>query len=178
MTANTRSRVSWFGIVIIFIGVLLLVDRLHLLRVDSQIILWCGLMLLGLLMVVRGFSSGRSGKIFWGSFLFLLFLFFLLRSTDMMDIHAHMMPPAIFLILGISFFMVFLNAPKEWSVLIPAVSFPGLGTMLIMVEYGILYEWDVWDIIRTYWPLILILFGLSIVLRHRSRKQSSEAVPQ
>ncbi len=169
-----RTRISWFGLVLILIGLLLLFDRLRIVRIESQIILWSGLILLGFISVMRGFSDNRPGRVFWGTFIFLFALFFLLRSMDLMDIHAHMLPPALFLMVGISFLMLFLHTPKEWGLLIPAVAFGALGVVLIMVEYGYLYEWDVWDFIRTWWPLILILLGVSVVLRPRPRRDTQQ----
>jgi hypothetical protein len=175
---HRASRISFLGLVLILIGLFLLLDRMNIIHAGMSIILWAGLLLLGFLMAVRGFSENRSGRIFWGTFLFLFSLFFLLRSGEMMEMHAHLLPPAFFLMAGISFLMIFINNPRDWGVLIPALALGGLGVVLIMVEYGYLYEWDVWESIRVYWPVVLILIGLSVLLKPRRRKQEPQAPPQ
>jgi hypothetical protein len=176
--SHRKSTVSWFGLVLVLVGVLLLLDRLHVIHTDMSIILWVGLLLLGFLTAVRGFTENRSGRIFWGTLLFLVSVFFLLRTGDLMEVHAHLLPPAFFLMTGISFLMIFINNPREWGVLIPAVTLGTLGVILIMVEYGYLYEWDVWEGIRVYWPVVLILVGLSVLLKPRSRKMPPQPPPQ
>jgi hypothetical protein len=68
-------------------------------------------------------------------------------------------------IVGLSFLMMYISVPKEWQLLIPAVLILGIGVVLIMTEYGYFYQHDVFEAVRMYWPVGLILFGGAMVAR-------------
>ena len=172
-----RLHISWFGIALIVLGLALLMDRLHVLRVDFAQIFWSLMMLFGILKVVGGFSGNLRGRIFWGTVLFLFGLFFLLRTIDRIEIDAHMFPPATFLIVGIAFFMMFLNNVRDWHYIIPAVLLIGVGGAFTLTEFGYLSRWEVWEAVRMYWPVALILLGLGLIMRRRMRVQSNQTGP-
>jgi hypothetical protein len=174
--SDQAKRFSLFGLALVLIGALLLVDRLHILSIGPGMIYLPIFMLLGLVLAVRGFSAGRQGKVFWGTVIFLFAIYFLMKRTNFWDFHFYMMPAATFLILGIGFVMMFVNNPREWAVLIPAILIGGLGVTLVLIEHGYLYQWDVWDVARLWWPVAIILIGLSLLLRKRAHK-ASPAVP-
>ena len=174
--ANGKFNVSWFGIILVVFGAAMLLDRLDVINVDFSNILWPFMMILGLLIVGRGFSADRRGKIYWGTVLFLYSLFFLLRSIDRFEIEGYMFFPASFIIFGIAFFMMYLTNLKDWPLLIPSVILCFVGSMFILTEYGILYRWEVWDIVRLWWPVILILFGVAMLLKRRCN--STPSAPQ
>jgi len=173
-----RLRISWFGVALIILGLALLLDRFHILRVDFSQIFWALVMMFGIMKVVGGFSGNIRGRIFWGTVLFLFGLFFLLRSIDRIEIHAHMLPPAAFLIFGIAFFMMFLNDARDWHFIIPAVLLIGVGGAFTLTEFGYLSRWEVWEAVRLYWPVALILLGLVLIMRRRMRVQSGQTGPQ
>lgn len=162
-----NPKIPWFGVALIAFGVLLLVDRLNVWNIDFSDIFWPLIMIMGLFIVAGGFSSVRKGKIFGGTLLFLYALFFFLRTFDQIDFHGHIFFPASFLIFGIAFLMLFFNNVREWFYLIPAVMLLAVGIAFIFSELGYLYRWEVWDAVRTYWPLVLVLLGLGIVFRRR-----------
>ncbi|MBI4809915.1 MAG: hypothetical protein HY800_00385 [Ignavibacteriales bacterium] len=168
-------KTSWFGIALIVIGAAMLLDQLDVLNIDFSTIFWPLLMLIGIVTVGRGFTENRRAKIYWGTVLFLYSLFFLLKSIDYFEIYAHTFFPASFLIFGIAFFMMYLNNFKDWPLLIPAIVLSGIGSIFILTEYGFFYRWDVWDAVRTYWPVILILFGLAILLKRYNTKSDTPA---
>lgn len=171
MDKNSR-HISWFGIALIVIGVGLLISKLHILEIEFSTIFWPLLMLLGIVSVGRGFSGSRGGKIFWGTVLFLYSLYFLLRSLDLLEPHDSLFFSVGLLVFGFAFLMLFVNNFREWYYLIPAFILCGMGSVFLFSEYGFLDAWDVWDLARLYWPAALILFGLAMLLRHRSRQAS------
>lgn len=167
---NARNKISWFGIALIIIGVAMLLDHLDIYNIAFSSIFWPLMMIIGIVTVAGGFSQNRRGKIYWGTVLFLYSLFFLLRSIDTIEIYGYIFLPASFLIFGIGFFMMFLNNLKDWPFLIPAFILTGIGSLFILTEYGYLSQWELWDIVRTYWPVILILFGLAMLLKRYTTK--------
>jgi len=179
--SNNTVKISWFGIILIIVGVVMLLDKFQVINISFSSIFWPLMMLVGIIAVGRGYNQNRRGKIFWGTVLFMYALFFFLRSSDYFEVYSHTFFPATFLIFGIAFFMMYLSNMKDWPLLIPAVVLAAAGSLFILNEYGYIYDWEVWDVIRLYWPVILILFGVAILLRRRytvnSNKPISGTVP-
>jgi len=173
--SNHKYKTSWFGIALMIVGGFMLLERFNVVDIDFATVFWPLMMLIGIVSVGRGFSQERRGKIFWGTVLFLYSLFFLLKSIDSFEIYGYTFFPASFLIFGIAFLMMYLNNFKDWPFLIPAFLLSVVGALFILSEYGFLYRWEVWDIMRLYWPVILILLGLAMLLR---RKYHSSAPTQ
>jgi len=171
--SNGRKGIPWFGVALVVVGVAILLQKLHVVEVEFGMVFWPLLMLLGLVGVARGFALGARGKIFWGTVGFLYALFFLLRSLDFVEIRPHMFLPATFLVFGIAFLMLSVNTFRDWYFLIPAAILGGTGAMFLLAEYGYLYYWDVWQAVRLYWPAVLILFGLGIILKRRPGQTSN-----
>mgnify|MGYP001239066332 FL=1 len=172
----TRFNTLWFGILLIIFGAAMLMDRLGVINIDFANLFWPLMMIVGLMIVGKGFASDKRGKIYWGTVLFMYSLFFLMRSIDTFELHGYIFFPASFLIFGIAFFMMYLTNLKDWPLLIPAVVLCFIGSMFILTEYGFLYKWEVWDIVRLWWPIILIMFGLAMLLRRKCN--SSPSTPQ
>ncbi|MBI1804097.1 MAG: hypothetical protein HYR77_06475 [Ignavibacteria bacterium] len=172
-----RKHFPWVGILLIIAGTVLLLNRLDMIDVRFSQILWPFLALLGLFQVGQGFSHNRSGQIFGGTVLFLYSLFFFLRTTDYVDFHGYMFFPATFIVIGIAFFMVFLNNLREWLFLIPACILIGVGAVFFFSEMGFIDTWDAWRAVHTYWPVALIVSGLAIILRRRRSQQSPPMQP-
>ncbi|HUL42867.1 MAG TPA: DUF5668 domain-containing protein [Bacteroidota bacterium] len=167
--SNGKQKIPWLGIALIVFGAAILLRKFHFIELEYWSIFWPLLMLMGLVIAGRGFSANRHGKIFWGTVLFLFSLFFLLRAGDIMDVSAYLFPPSVFLIIGLAFLMLFLNNVREWYFLLLASVFGGIGSLLLLANYGYLYYWDVWELLRTYWPVVLIFLGVGLLLKRRPR---------
>jgi hypothetical protein len=177
MHAGTIQRTPWLGIALIIVGSLLLLDRAHVIHVYAWGVVWPVLMLAGAMGVIRGFSAARHGKIFWGTVLFLYSLFFFLKSIDVFDIEAAMFVPASFFAFGSAFLMLFVNDFRQWPFLIPGSIFIAIGALIILAEYDYMSFWDVRDLLHTYWPLILIVLGLTTLLRRRTPRTEAPPPP-
>jgi cell wall-active antibiotic response 4TMS protein YvqF len=171
MTEMRKSRAPWFAVALILVGAVLLLDRLDLIRFGFQMALWSVLAVFGLVKAVQGFSRNQKGSIFGGTVAFLYGLFFLLRSSDYVDVRMGMFFPATFLIFGIALLMMFLNNYHEWELLIPAGLLGGIGVAFVLSDLGYLDRYDVWEAVRLYWPLGLVLLGLALLLRRRAQVQ-------
>jgi hypothetical protein len=158
-------------------GLVLLLDRFHVIDIRFVNVLWPIAMFFGLLMVVRGYTDTNRGKVFWGTIVFFYALFFFLRSVDSWYVDSILLAPSSFLIVGIAFLMMYFTDFRDWALLIPSAALITLGGMLVLAELGYWYRWEVWDVVRTYWPIVLILMGLAFVLRRRSRMHESELPP-
>jgi hypothetical protein len=169
-----KQHIPWTGIVLIILGAALLLDRLHVLNIDFSNVFWTLIMLIGIVGVGRGFARNRRGKIFFGTIFFLYGMFFFLRSLDFVELHAHMLFPATLVIFGIAFLMIYLANFRDWFLLIPALFFGGVGVAFMLTELGYLYRWEVWEAVRLYWPIVLILFGVALIFRCRLQQPTDQ----
>jgi len=160
-------RFSVFGVLLIIIGSFLLLKQFHIIELRWDIFLWGLLTIWSGDMYLRGFKKNENGKVFFGTTLFLFALYNLLRSLDFFEVHFHTFVPIIFIILGFSFLMVALTEPRSFVPLIPGFFLSGIGTLLLLDEYGYIDSFDVWNYVRVYWPIALILFGLMLIFRTR-----------
>jgi LiaF transmembrane domain len=162
---------SWVGVVLILIGLSLLLDRFDILRIGIFPILWSLVAVFGFARTVDGFGKNRPGRVFWGTFLFLLGSYNVLRRLDIIELRSYWMFPTLLVIIGLSLAVMYTSTPKDWHLLIPSALLIGSGVAIIMTEFGYFYRYDVVRAFRLYWPVGLILFGLSLVLSkisHRS----------
>jgi hypothetical protein len=157
----------WFGVLLIVVGTLLLLDRLSIVDFGFARILWGTIIVFGLIQVVYGFSRNRNAKIFWGTVLFLYGVYFFTRTFEMFN--ARLLIPSSIIILGVAFLMLYFNNLKEWFLVIPGIGLTGIGLILFLGQLEVYEWWDVWIPIRKYWPVVLILTGVAILISSRSR---------
>lgn len=171
MSGFRRGPAPFFAVALILVGIVLLLDRLEVVRIGFHMAFWSLVMLFGLVQAVQGFSRDRRGRVFGGTVLFLYGLFFLLRFSDYVDVRAGMFFPATFLIIGIALLMVFLNNYREWELLIPAFLMCSIGVAFVLSDFGYLDRYEVWEAVRLYWPLGLVLVGIALLLRRKLQTQ-------
>jgi hypothetical protein len=167
------KNIPWFGVGLIVVGVAMMLDRFNILSFGWWAVIWSLIAVSGIMKAVHGFSNKRSGRVFWGTFLFLLGTYGLLRDIDVIELRSYWWLPAMILIVGFSLMMMYMSTPKEWHLLIPALVLLGTGAAMVLTEFGYFYRYDVVEAIRRYWPAALILFGLSLVLRGRFSSSKS-----
>lgn len=168
MSSEQRNKVSLIGAILVLIGVALLLKQMHILDVNWKNLVWIALALYGGATVTRSFWYNVRHKIFWGSLCFFTGILFALREFGLVYGSAPMFLPAVLVIFGLSFLVLFVFNVRDWHVLIPSVLFVGLGAALMLTELKMLYAEQVWLVVRNYWPVVLILTGGAMVLRKRS----------
>jgi hypothetical protein len=161
-------RFSWLGVGLIVIGTAMILDRLDVISWSWHVALWALLALFGAYKVVSGFQWKHSGGAFWGTMLFLFGLYGVVRKLDLIDVPSYLCAPLLMVMVGTSFLVMYISKPKDWHLIVPALSFLAIGGVLLLTEVGVLYRWDVLPLIKSYWPVTLILFGLALILSRRS----------
>lgn len=113
---------------------------------------------------------GSSGRIFWGLFLILIGVLFLLDRMGRFDFGyavSHYWP-AIFIAIGLSIW--FGSGFRDF---LSGFLFVAFGTLFLLVRLGIL-EHHFWDY---FWPLLIILVGVWVLLQpalHHHRRDFPE----
>ncbi len=168
MSSEQRNKVSLIGAILVLIGVALLLKQMHILDINGKKLLWIALTVYGGATVTRSFWYNVRHKIFWGSLCFFTGILFTLREYGLVHGSAPMFLPAVLVIFGFSFFVLFVFNVRDWHLLIPSILFAGLGASLMLTELKMLYAEQVWHVVKNYWPVALILMGGAMVLRKRN----------
>lgn len=168
-----RRSLPWFGTLLIVMGSLLLLRALGWVDVDWSVLLWAAVGFAGAVWSIGGFRSGRSGKVFWGTLLFLVALFQVLLSIPFLDLSAYYLTPAFTLACALAFLAAYISRPRSLPLLAGTLVFGSLAAGIWMAELGLLYRWEVASTVREYWPVALILFGVSLLVPGRIARNSS-----
>jgi len=162
----------WPGIVLIFIGLLLLLDEVEIIPLQRSDIFSYGFILVGLLMFVNGLQRPDKKGILGGTF-FLSFGIILAMMRSRILIRDDEFGAAVFFLsLALANLVYFMVKGYRWSNFTWAIIFTALGGLILISYYGYYPSWYIYELIERYWPVILILVGITIVLRGL-KKQSA-----
>lgn len=171
MAQSTKSYTP--GVVLIATGFFLLLWQLGVLEVSVRELTPILLIALGCWFFYSAAAKKDRGAVFPGTIFLVLGLFFAVRNYGLFAFRVHFYDfseywPVFLIAFGLGFLVMFFVKPEDWGVLIPGsvLLFFGLVFLMRTVNY---FYWR--DVIR-FWPLILIVIGISIIvsgLKHNSR---------
>ena len=158
-----------FGVFLVFAGAFLLLERLNL--IDGNIFL----LLMGGGFFAAYFANGRTlGLLIPGSILTWFGLYTFLMEQPILPLKDTYRGGLLFLALGLAFITIFLHTlfhekggARFWPL------YPGLGLVLfaLVVEFEFTFiPGQYLDYIKTYWPGLVILIGLYLLLFSRGNK--------
>lgn len=173
-TLMKNRHVSWFGLALILLGALLLLERMDVIYLRWSVLLWAGVAVVGLRFLLRGFRQSRRGRVFWGTQFLLFGTYQVAGSIGLIGQHWYYLAPALLMFIGAGFLMMYLTETRSWHLLVPAAAAGGFGFTLLLAEFGVLARWEVTDAVKDYWPIALILFGLLMLLSQVSRNRNSQ----
>ena len=163
-----RSRgLSIFGIFLILLGAGIILNKLHIIHYRWGVILWACLGAAGLASVVQAFITRRRGIVFWGSLLFFSSIAMLVHWVALLDFAPWDVPATFSLALGFSFLMLFFYDPRRIGVIIPVILFGGYGVLYYLWWWDVIDWLDLRYYLHTYWPVLVILWGLALIFRRR-----------
>jgi hypothetical protein len=161
------SGISVFGIFLILLGAGLILNKLHFLHYGWKTILWACLGIFGLAVVIHAFANRKRGNVFWGSLLFFVSISVLVHRLIILDSASLDFPATFSIALGLSFIMLFFYDPRRFGVLIPALFFGSYGVLYYLWWWDIIDWFDMKHYLFTYWPILIILWGLSLIFQRR-----------
>jgi hypothetical protein len=167
ITQQRLKGLSVFGIFLILLGIGLILNKLHLLRYGWGTIIWVCLAVAGFAAVVQAFIVRRRGVVFWGSLLFFVSIAMLVHRYAVLDFEPSNLPATMSIALGLSSLMVYFYDPRRFGVLIPVIIFGGYGVLYYLWWWDIVDWFDVRYYVLTYWPILVILWGLSLIFHRR-----------
>jgi hypothetical protein len=167
MTHKSKGSI-FLGLFLILFGAALLLDTFKVWDFHWSYIL----IVLGIFFFVTAFTAQDKGGVFPGTISFLFGLFFLLRQYDILDDPMFVLWPIFPAIVGIAFIVLFIFRPNDWGLLIPGGILIALSIIFLGYYYD-LFGLDPGEIISHYWPVILVIIGLKLVLEGRGKKDKS-----
>ncbi|MBI2619033.1 MAG: hypothetical protein HYW57_03030, partial [Ignavibacteriales bacterium] len=162
-----EPRVLAAGSLLIIVGIALLLRRLDIVSLRWDTLFWLGGLAGGGFLVADGFVRSKRGRVFWGSVLFLGSLYFVLLRFGVLLRYDFPLVPILFVVFGLSFFVLYLSDLGEVTLLIPALLFTGLGGGAILWWWEVFEWYELREILRIYWPIILVLWGTALLVRRR-----------
>jgi hypothetical protein len=168
-----KARFSWFGVVLIVVGLAMLLDHMHILTMSWWLIFWASVAAGSAIVLVRN-SQQKRGGVFWLTVLFFFAVYKTLRLLGALEFHESMGLPLLLVFAGIGLVAVVATHPVRWHLLVPAVILIGVGGAMALAELNVIAEWDVRTAIRTYWPVAVILFGAAMLLNSGGWKRQKQ----
>jgi hypothetical protein len=161
------SNFPIFGIFLILLGAGLILSKLHVFHYSWGIIFWVCSGVVGVVSVVQAFITRRRGIVFWGSLLFFVSVAMIAHRFVLIDFAPWDVPATFSLALGLSFLMLFFYDPRRFGVLIPVLFFGGYGVLYYLWSWDVIDWFEMRHYAFTYWPVFVILWGLSLIFRRR-----------
>ncbi len=159
-----KGKVSWFGSALIVMGIVLLLRAVGMVDIRLADVIWIVLVLAGISWIVGGFRNKRRSRIFWGTLVASTALYILFSDIHWLDSPSYYLFIVIMLEVGLACTLCYLSAPSEIHLLVPALFFSGLGLAMLFTEFGYLTRSGVVSALNDYWPMVLVLFGLTLLL--------------
>ncbi|MBC8181981.1 hypothetical protein H8E88_12750 [candidate division KSB1 bacterium] len=164
------------GLVLIFVGSIILLYKLFPGFVDFRHTYPVVLLVLGVMMIFSVCCKSKTdkGAVFPGTILFLIGLFYFLRNFNLIEYYyVREVWPIFIIIVGLGFLTLFIAKPSDKGVLIPAGILLFIGVISLLNKLYLI-DVELWEIIADYWPVILIVIGVSIILGSFKRRQHLE----
>ncbi|MEX2116521.1 MAG: hypothetical protein WEB37_06525 [Bacteroidota bacterium] len=169
LVLNREPRILIIGSLFIILGVALLLDRLDVMAFRWDKLFWIAAAITGGFLTGDGFLRRKRGRTFWGSLLLVFSVFQILTRFGAIERYDFYTLPALFISFGLAFVCLYALEPREVTLLIPAILLCGAGTISLLWWWEMVDLYEVRSAVRTYWPLILVAIGLSIMVRRRSQ---------
>jgi hypothetical protein len=152
------------GMILLILGVLLLIDRAGVMDLGLNRIAGFLILAVGGFEAIKGFATVQRRRLFWGSALFLSGILVGLISYGFIPEEWEQIWPSAFLILGLSFLMLYFASPKEYSLAFVAASIVAVGVAGLLFVRGYLdMSESMSDVFRFLLPAIIVLTGFYVI---------------
>ncbi|MCX7984778.1 MAG: hypothetical protein N3A63_07745 [Bacteroidetes bacterium] len=172
MRTNRGSKkltVSWVGVLFILLGIFLLLNKLSLIHFRWSYVLWGVVGLYGLGIAIVAFTQQRAGSVFWGSLFFFISVGMIVHKIWYLESEPWNYLAVVSMASGFAFLMMYVIDIKRYKRLIAALVFGAYGIVYYLWQFDVLQWYDISVIAQTYWPVLLIVWGLSILLPQKKK---------
>lgn len=159
-----NSRIG--GILLILIGIIVLIQNLGIDVISWDFLRSFGFLLIGLFLLIKGFESKPRKNLYIGTFLTLLGFYFILSEINLYGINPGLSLTVLTFTAGISFYSLFIFTKHDWGYLLYGNLLLMIGFIFLLAYLHILPPYLLSETIDAYWPVLLILVGIIVVLRN------------
>jgi hypothetical protein len=162
---------NWPAFLLILVGATLLLNSFDIIDFVAGDLFTYGFIILGVIFLVNGYSREDKKGIFGGTFFFTYGVVLTLMRTGAIYRDDDLGFGWFFLALAAANLVNYLFKTERTSNLVWGFIFGILGGSFILSYYGYLSRWFCFEQIDHYWPLILVILGISLILkgiRHRT----------
>ncbi|MEP0822842.1 MAG: hypothetical protein HRF44_08325 [Ignavibacterium sp.] len=170
---HREPRALILGSLFVILGASLLLDRLDVVLVRWDKFFWIAVTATGGFLVADGYTHARRGRIYWGSVMLFFGAYQTLLRFDVLERYGIHTVPTLFIVFGLAFLLLYLRFPSEWPLLIPFFILTGSGVTFLLWWWEFVEWYEIRMFIRTWWPVLLILIGFSMLFRRRAVGPSS-----
>ncbi len=159
-----------FVFIIAFVFISILLNAFGITSLKNGEILSYVLAFYGLGLVFISFGTERRGSLFLGTVVFLVGIIVFIRNNYSFEDDSKVIIPSVFMILGISFFILFLDETSHRVPLYVAVVFMIIGLLFTIFSGSpgfISFFRAIPEIIIKVFPLLIIAVLLILLLRSR-----------
>ena len=125
----------------------------------------------GLSYAFNSFGKNRQGLLFTSTVIFLIGLILFIISKFEILQPSHLVLPALLLIIGIGFFIVWIDGEMKNQILVLSIIFLFSGIMMTILKGSITFRSffvSLADMTVKYWPVLLIFAGVFLMYRKRN----------
>jgi hypothetical protein len=173
MGAAGMQKQYWSGIILIAIGVLILLYQIDLIDFSRADLVTYGCIFLGIIFLVKGVNDPQRHGIFGGVF-FSVFGLSMLLMRERIFPRADEFGIALFfgsLALANLVYMIF-KTDKTLN-LIWGIIFAVVGGLFYWSYAGYYPPWYVYEQIKTFWPLALVILGVAMIVKGYAKKRDA-----
>lgn len=164
---HNNKALFFLGVIMVIIGLVILFDKFVILSLSWKKVISFIFVFYGAYLGYSGFGLNSNSKVFWGSILFFFGIYLFIDSFGLLNPDVHFFWPVVMMVIGLSFFMSFINRPEDFALLFPATTFVGIGVLFLLTNLGIIYSFELWEDIEKFWPVLLIILGLYFIFKRR-----------
>ncbi|MBD3226380.1 MAG: hypothetical protein GF313_16745 [Caldithrix sp.] len=152
------------GWILIIVGILIILYNYDIVYLTTGNILTFGLIGLGLISFIKGLTHAQRKGVLIGSFMTLFGISLLFMKYRFIPIDGDLATSAFFISLGVGNFIYFALSRNSVNNIVFGAIFIMIGIPFFLKHYYYIPHWQIREIFSTYWPVILILIGLGMVV--------------
>ncbi|MBN2000384.1 hypothetical protein JW935_22730 [candidate division KSB1 bacterium] len=170
---KNKSNTLIIGVIFIFVGFSLLLDRLNAVQFSWDKLFPILLLLLAVILWAKSIN-GNYNSVGWATFFSVLGAFYFLRNYDVIE-HLWFSDvwPVVILAMGMSFLVKYAFRPAEWGLLIPAFFLILVGVLFFLDDMNITYEYTHY-FLSNIWALLLVILGGGLIISALRRRVQDE----
>jgi hypothetical protein len=163
----------WSGIILISIGVLILLYQIDLIDYSRADLVTYGCIFLGIILFVKGINHPQKHGLFGGVFFTVFGISMLLMRERVFPRADEFGIAAFFTALALANLVFMFFKKDKTSNVVWTIIFGAVAGLFYWSYVGYYPPWYVYEQIKTYWPLALVIIGLAMIFKGYAKKRDT-----